>query len=103
MSHVTGRRIIGDSPPQFGGKKAVSLVMPWHKGECSLSYEVDGINRRVRFRCYKTARTAAIQAIFSTKHDINNVCVESVSQDCSQAPLFNTAEDWLAEHEAKFA
>lgn len=103
MSQVIGRRIIGDSPPQFGGKKAVSLVMPWHKGECSLSYEFDGINRRVRFCCYKTARTAAIQAIFSAKHGINNVCVEPVSQEFSKTPLFNTAKDWLAEHEAKTA
>lgn len=93
------RRIIGDSPPHYGGKKAVATVMPWHQGECALHYEANGSKHSVRFATYSVARTAAIQAIFSQEHEIDHVLVTAVNPVDLSAPFYPTARAWLAKHE----
>lgn len=100
---IVHRRIIGDSPPHYGGKKAVATVMPWHEGECALRYEANGSKHAVRFATYKVARTAAIQAIFSPGHEIDHVCVTAVDPTDHSAPLYQSAKAWLAKHETTAA
>lgn len=95
MRYSTVRRIIGESPPCYGGKIAEAYVKPCHEGECSLWYELWGVKQCVRFISYPVARTAAIRAIFSPDNGIDFVSVRDSTTRDSMAPLYKSAQEWL--------
>lgn len=97
------RRIIGDSPPRYGGKKAFSTVQPCHEGLCDLLYETEGNERIARFVNYQVARTAAIQAIFSIEAEINNVCVTAAMAKDSTVQIYQSAKTWFSHHKSSLS
>jgi len=94
MNDGIRRRIIGESPPRYGGKRAYSTVTPCHSGGCQLRYTLGGKDAYARFPNYTVARTAAIRAVFSAVNDIDGVCVSSDNGNV-KAPVFQNAADWL--------
>lgn len=97
------RRIIGESPPLYGGKTAYSAVMPNHTGECVLRYRENGCLRSIRLRNYQIARTAAIRAIFTADNDIDDVWVLPVTSADLKHPFFESALAWLANSKVQAA
>lgn len=94
------RRIIGDSPPHYGGKQAFATVKPCHEGFCDLLYESDGKERVARFANYEVARTAATLAIFSVDAEIKNVCVTAANRKDSTVQIYQSAKTWFSHHKS---
>jgi hypothetical protein len=88
------RRIIGESPPHLGGKKAYSEILPSHTGKCRVRYRSDKGENFACFPSYGIARTAAIRAIFSQNHTVDGVCLIHVDEK-AETPTYSNAVDWL--------
>jgi len=87
------RRIIGESPPQYGGKVAYATIGPNHVGCCALLYSLGNESKRVEFASYRIALTAATLAIFCV--DTRLAQIKVVDNDGEGAASFPSAKEWF--------
>lgn len=90
-------KIIGESPPRFGGKKAYSTIGPTHEGTCLLHYSFAGKSEADAFASYRVAMSAATRAIFCTDLDFSQVLISEAFDQKQTPTYFVDAESWLSE------
>lgn len=97
MSAVTSfKRCVGESPPDYGSRRAYCFVTPKFTGPCSLHYEIDGRPQIVGFGNYQQALTAATMAIFS-KLPFQNVVITASEGPCD-LQKYPSAKAWLLDN-----
>lgn len=90
------RKIIGESPPRYGGKKAYSTIGPAHEGSCLLHYSIAGKAETDAFASYRVAMAAATRAIFCTAVDFSQVLLTGPCPQKNTQPYFEDADCWLS-------
>lgn len=91
------KKIIGESPPHYGGKKAYSTIGPAHEGPCLLHYTFAGKAETDAFASYRVAMAAATRAIFTTSIDFSQVLVTEPCPQRHTPHYFVDADCWLSE------
>lgn len=96
MSVVSFKRCVGESPPEYGSRRAYCFVTPDYSGPCCLHYEMDNRPAVAGFMTYQQALTAATMAIFSPdnfQQVIIKACVEP-----HLCEFYPSAKAWLAHY-----
>ncbi len=97
MGVITSKRCVGESPPDYGSRRAYSLVGPDFKGPCCLHYELNGKQTKVGFTTYQQALTAATMAIFSLDDNFQQVIIKACTEP-DLCHIYPSAKAWLAHH-----
>lgn len=96
MSAVAFKRCVGESPPDYGSRRAYCFVTPKFTGSCCLHYELDGQAQIAGFGNYQQALTAATMAIFS-ELAFQNVVIKAADSHC-EWKKYPSAKAWLLEN-----
>lgn len=97
MTIFTFKRCVGESPPDYGARRAYCFVKPDYLGPCCLHYELNGKPGVVGFTTYQQALTAATMAIFSLEDNFQQVTIKACT-DPTFCDFFTSAKAWLAHH-----
>lgn len=98
MSAVfTFKRCVGESPPDYGSRRAYCFVKPDFTGRCCLHYEVDSTPQVVGFTTYQQALTAATMAIFFLENNFQQVTIKAYTEP-DLCHFYSSAKAWLAHH-----
>lgn len=102
MSAVfTFKRCVGESPPNYGSRRAYCFVTPDFPGPCCLHYEVNCQPGVAGFMSYQQALTAATMAIFSLENNFQQVTIKACTEP-GGCEFYPSAKAWLAHHNAGF-